>query len=45
AGCHSFRHTFATYKAQRGVSAFQLRDWLGHARLDTTQIYVHLACQ
>ncbi len=43
AGCHSFRHTFATYKAQHGVSAFQLKDWLGHARLDTTQIYVHLA--
>jgi site-specific recombinase XerD len=42
---HSLRHTFATYKAERGVSAFQLKDWLGHARLDTTQIYVHLSKQ
>jgi integrase/recombinase XerC len=40
---HSLRHTFATYKAERGVSPYVLREWLGHARLDTTQIYVHLA--
>ncbi len=42
---HSLRHTFATYKAERGVSPYVLREWLGHARLDTTQIYVHLARQ
>ena len=40
---HSLRHTFATYKAERGVSPYALREWLGHARLDTTQIYVHMA--
>jgi integrase/recombinase XerC len=40
---HSLRHTFATYKAGRGVSPYVLREWLGHARLDTTQIYVHMA--
>ena len=28
--CHSLRHTFATYKAERGITAFQLKDWLGH---------------
>lgn len=42
ASCHSLRHTFATYKAERGVSAYQLRDWLGHRNLNTTQIYVRL---
>jgi integrase/recombinase XerC len=42
---HSLRHTFATYKAERGVSPFVLKEWLGHARLDTTQIYVHLGRQ
>jgi site-specific recombinase XerD len=42
-GCHALRHTFASVKAQRGVSAFQLQEWLGHANLNTTQIYVHLA--
>jgi len=45
ASCHSLRHTFATYKAERGVSPFQLKEWLGHANLNTTQIYVHMGRQ
>lgn len=45
ASCHSLRHTFATYKAERGVSPFQLQRWLGHANLNTTQIYVHIGRQ
>ena len=40
---HSLRHTFATEKYNRGVSPFQLRDYLGHASVATTQVYVHLA--
>jgi integrase/recombinase XerC len=43
--CHTLRHTFATYKAEKGVSPFQLQQWLGHANLNTTQIYVHLGKQ
>src|SRR3989440_10131693 len=43
--CHTLTHTFATYKAEKGVSAFQLQQWLGHANLNTTQIYVHLGKQ
>ena len=43
--CHSLRHTFATEKAKRGVSPYQLQSWLGHASLNTTQVYVHLAKQ
>ena len=39
---HSFRHTFGTLKAEQGVSPYQLREWRGHARLDTTQNYVHM---
>jgi site-specific recombinase XerD len=39
---HSLRHTFATHKARQGVNAFQLRDYLGHATVATTQLYVHL---
>ncbi|MDQ3701116.1 MAG: site-specific integrase [Chloroflexota bacterium] len=42
---HSLRHTFATYKAERGVTAFQLQQWLGHRNVNTTQIYVHLGRQ
>lgn len=42
---HSLRHTFATYKAEHGVSPYQLQQWLGHQSLNTTQIYVHLGKQ
>jgi site-specific recombinase XerD len=42
---HSLRHTFATAKAEKGVSPFQLQKWLGHANLNTTQIYVHIGRQ
>jgi len=45
ASCHSLRHTFATYKAEHGVSPYQLQAWLGHKSLETTQIYVHLGRQ
>src|SRR5215218_9594111 len=45
ASCHTLRHTFATYKAEKGVSPFQLQQWLGHANLNITQIYVHLGKQ
>ena len=37
--------SFATYKAERGVSPYQLQRWLGHRNLNTTQIYVHLGKQ
>ncbi len=40
--CHSLRHTFGTHKARLGVSAFQLKEWLGHSSVLTSQIYVHL---
>jgi integrase/recombinase XerC len=45
ASCHTFRHTFATCKAEKGVPAYQLQQWLGHANLTTTQIYIHLGKQ
>src|SRR3712207_4432393 len=39
---HSLRHTFATHKRRLGLDVFQLKAILGHKRLDTTQIYVHM---
>src|SRR5687768_2641619 len=45
ASCHSLRHTFATAKAQQGISAYRLKEWLGHQSLETTQIYIHLSKQ
>lgn len=38
---HSLRHTFVSFKAEAGVSLFQLQQCLGHNSLHTT-IYVHL---
>jgi site-specific recombinase XerD len=40
---HVLRHTFATHKAKNGMSLRLLMDVLGHANLNTTQIYVHMA--
>jgi integrase/recombinase XerD len=37
------RHTFASHKADAGINAYQLREWLGHASVATTQIYVALS--
>jgi integrase/recombinase XerC len=45
ASCHSLRHTFATAKAQQSISAYRLKEWLGHQSLETTQIYIHLSKQ
>jgi len=38
---HTLRHTFGTSKNERGVSPFQLKEWMGHKRIDTTMRYVH----
>lgn len=40
---HVFRHTFASTKAEKGVSPYQLQQWLGHRDIKTTQIYVHMS--
>jgi site-specific recombinase XerD len=45
ASAHSLRHTFGTYKTEKGVSPFQLKEWLGHSSVATTQIYVHTGRQ
>src|SRR5262249_13532354 len=39
AGCPSLPPTLANLQAEKGVSPFQLQQWLGHANLNTTQIY------
>ncbi len=41
--CHSLRHTFATYKASKGVTALQLQGLLGHNSIHTSLLYVHMA--
>lgn len=40
---HWLRHTHATLAAANGASAFVIQNGLGHARLETSARYVHLA--
>jgi site-specific recombinase XerD len=40
---HALRHSFGTALAEAGVDLTVMRDLLGHAHIDTTARYIHLA--
>jgi integrase len=40
---HDLRHTFASHLAIKNVHQVKIRDLLGHTKLDTTNIYMHLS--
>ena len=39
---HVFRHSHATHAIEAGANIMAVKEQLGHARLDTTQIYLNL---
>src|SRR5512135_3419828 len=42
ASVHTLRHTFATHQIHNGLKINQLKDVLGHKKMETTYKYVHL---
>lgn len=41
-GLHTLRHSIATHLLQNGMALDKISRFLGHASMDTTQIYTHL---
>jgi len=39
---HDLRHTFASYLAKSGASLFDIGELLGHRKMESTLIYVHM---
>lgn len=40
---HTLRHSYATHLLEQGVSILAIKELLGHAHIDTTMVYLHLA--
>jgi len=42
---HTFRHSFATHMLDAGVDIHTIKTLLGHSKLETTMVYLHLQTQ
>lgn len=40
---HTLRHTYATHLLEQGVNILVIKELLGHASIETTMVYLHLA--
>jgi integrase/recombinase XerD len=43
AGLHTLRHSIATHLLQSGMKLSQIKRFLGHSSMESTQIYTHVA--
>ncbi len=41
-GLHTLRHSIATHLLQQNMSIYDIKDFLGHSSLESTQIYTHI---